>query len=506
MKAAGFREIMIGKLTMDRSRLTRVAFLALVFLAYVAAGRLGLQLAFVNESATAVWAPTGIAIAAFLLLDLEIWPIIFLGAFVVNLMTTNAFLSSFLIAGGNTLEGVVAAYLIRRFASGANAFDRTRDILKFSCAAVVGATIAATIGTLSLALLRLAPWSEFGSIWTTWWLGDTAGALIIAPLIILWADRRTSVPAHPLRLVEGITFFSALVVVNLIVFGNLIHTLGNRPTGFFLVPLLAWPALRFAQRETATATLVSAGIAIWGTLHGWGPFGGYLPAESLLMMQGFIGVMALTSLTLSSAVSENTASQEKLSKAYDTALDGWSKALDIRDQATEGHSRRVAVLAAQLAEALGLSARSVAQIRRGALLHDIGKISIPDEILFKPNELTEAEWEIMRKHPTFAYEILKDTALEEAIDIPYAHHEKWDGSGYPRGLKGMEIPLAARIFAVVDVWDALRSERPYRQAMSDNEVFEHLASLSGTHFDPDILKAFIDLMKKQPASIRYGAS
>jgi putative nucleotidyltransferase with HDIG domain len=493
-------------LTLDRKRYVRLALLAFLFIVYVTAGKLGLQLAFVNESATAVWAPTGIAIAAFLLIDLEIWPVIFLGAFFVNLFTTNAFLSSFFIAAGNTLEGVAAAYLIRRFASGALAFEKVGNILKFACAALGGAMIAATVGTASLLLFHHAPPSAWSSIWTTWWLGDLAGALIVAPIILVWADRRAMRAATPWRLAEGVVFLLLLVIVNLIIFGNAIPWLGNRPTGFFLIPLLAWPALRFTPRETAGTNLITGTIAVWGTLHGWGPFGGYPPSESLLMVQGFVSVVALTGLILGAAISENDSTQDKLSKAYDTAIEGWSKALDIRDKATEGHSQRVAVLATKLAQELGLNAESVAQIHRGALLHDIGKISIPDEILFKPDLLTEEEWVVMRKHPLYAYEILKDTALEEAIDIPYAHHEKWDGSGYPRGLKGAEIPLAARIFAVVDVWDALRSERPYRQAMSDNEVFEHLVSLSGVHFDPDILKAFIEFMKKQPGSVRYGAS
>ena len=161
----------------------------------------------------------------------------------------------------------------------------------------------------------------------------------------------------------------------------------------------------------------------------------------------------------------------ELALAYDTTLEGWSSALDLRDKETEGHTRRVTEMSVDLARAMGVSDAELVHIRRGALLHDIGKMGIPDSVLLKPGPLTEEEWKIMRKHPVYANELLSPIAyLRPALDIPYCHHEKWDGTGYPRGLKGEQIPLAARIFAVVDVWDALRSDRPYRGARHDEEI------------------------------------
>lgn len=187
-----------------------------------------------------------------------------------------------------------------------------------------------------------------------------------------------------------------------------------------------------------------------------------------------------------------------LIQAYDETIEGWARALDLRDNETEGHSRRVTELTLKLARAAGVKEEELANIRRGALLHDIGKVGVPDAILQKPGKLTDDEWVIMRKHTTYAFELLSPiTYLRPAIDIPYCHHENWDGSGYPRGLKGEQIPLAARLFAVVDIWDALRSDRPYRQGWSKEKTLEHILSLSGTELDPRIVDLFVDMIQTE---------
>jgi putative nucleotidyltransferase with HDIG domain len=189
-------------------------------------------------------------------------------------------------------------------------------------------------------------------------------------------------------------------------------------------------------------------------------------------------------------------SNAELILAYDATIEGWSRAMDLRDKETEGHTRRVTELTVLLARTLGIPEEEIVHIRRGALLHDIGKMGVPDAILSKPGPLTDAEWAIMREHPILAHEMLLPIAyLRPALDIPYCHHERWDGAGYPRGLRGEEIPLAARIFAVADVWDALRSDRPYRPAWPEAQVREHIRALSGTHFDPRVVTAFLQVGK-----------
>ena len=188
-------------------------------------------------------------------------------------------------------------------------------------------------------------------------------------------------------------------------------------------------------------------------------------------------------------------SNEALKVAYQATIEGWSRALDLRDHETEGHSLRVTELTVRLAESMGLSSEELVHVRRGGLLHDIGKLGVPDRILLKPGPLDAGELETMRKHPELARDLLEPIEyLAPALDIPYHHHEKWDGSGYPAGLKGEAIPLAARIFAIVDVWDALTHKRPYRdEAWAPERVRAYLSSQRGSHFDPDVVDAFLAL-------------
>ncbi|MBI9045507.1 MAG: HD domain-containing protein [Anaerolineaceae bacterium] len=183
-----------------------------------------------------------------------------------------------------------------------------------------------------------------------------------------------------------------------------------------------------------------------------------------------------------------------LFQAYETTLEGWARALDLRDKETEGHTQRVTEMSIKLAKKYGVSKDSLEHIRRGALLHDIGKMGIPDKILLKPGPLDEEEWIIMKKHPVYALRLLAPIPfLENALDIPYCHHEKWDGTGYPRQLEGKEIPIAARIFSIIDVWDALCSNRPYRPAWTKEKALSYISEQSGKHFDPKIVQAFIQL-------------
>lgn len=190
-----------------------------------------------------------------------------------------------------------------------------------------------------------------------------------------------------------------------------------------------------------------------------------------------------------------------LQYTYDATIEGWVQALDLRDKESEGHTRRVTNLTVQLAWRMGIDEETIGHYRRGALLHDVGKLGIPDSILHKRGPLTDEERFILRKHPDYAFQWLsRIDYLHPALDIPYAHHEKWDGSGYPRGLKGLQIPLAARLFAIIDVWDALLSERPYKHAWPRQQAIEYIQSQRNIHFDPDIVDVFLAHIVNQPGT------
>ncbi|MGB9754905.1 MAG: hypothetical protein C0183_08095 [Roseiflexus castenholzii] len=221
----------------------------------------------------------------------------------------------------------------------------------------------------------------------------------------------------------------------------------------------------------------------------------FTPDEHWWTFLEALAMQAAIAIDTSSLFEDLRRTHAELKQSYDATIAGWSRALDLRDRETEGHSERVTELTLRLARWMGIPEDQIEHIRRGALLHDIGKMGVPDHILLKPGPLSVNEWAIMRQHPVYAFRWLSAIPfLQPALDIPYAHHERWDGSGYPRGLRGEQIPLAARIFAVVDVWDALRSDRPYRSAWTEEQTIAHLQSLAGTHFDPAAVAAFLDMI------------
>jgi putative two-component system response regulator len=212
-------------------------------------------------------------------------------------------------------------------------------------------------------------------------------------------------------------------------------------------------------------------------------------------------LLGITRLNRFQKLSEERSNLEhahtELKAAYDATIEGWSRAMDLRDRETEGHAQRVTQLTLKLAEAAGINQETLVHIRRGALLHDMGKLGVPDAILLKSDKLNEEEWKLMHRHPQLAYDMLHPIEyLRPALDIPFCHHEKWDGSGYPRGLKGEQIPIAARIFAIVDVWDALTSDRPYRPAWKKEVALGYLQEQAGKYFDPEIVKLFFKVIEK----------
>ena len=280
---------------------------------YVLAGMFGLRLAALHPSATPVWPPTGISLAAFLLLGYWVWPAIFLGAFVVNVTTAGSITTSLGIATGNTLEGMLGAFLVNHFGNGRKVFAQQRDTLTFVLlAAALSTTVSATFGVTSLSLGGYADWERYTSIWITWWLGDAVGALIVTPAIVLWAsDHGTNWSRS--QVVEIGVSLTLLCLVALIVFQSGQALTGpTYPLGFLILSILIWVAVRLGPRETATAIVLCVGIAIWGTLRGSGPFARGGPHEALLLLQAFTAVIAVTALALAVGVSERRRVEQAL--------------------------------------------------------------------------------------------------------------------------------------------------------------------------------------------------
>jgi PAS domain S-box-containing protein len=284
-------------------RWRRIALATAVGITYVITGKVGLDFAFLHASATPVWPPAGIALAAMLLWGSGLWPVVFAGAFLINVSTAGSVATSVGIAAGNTLEALVGALLVRRYAGGANALDRPRDIFLFVVLAGFTSTIiSATVGVTSLALAGFALWEAYGSIWLTWWLGDLVGDLIVAPLILLWACQ-PGLGSLRGRWPEALLLAATVAAAGLCVFGGILPGAAtNRPIAFLCIPVLLWTALRFGQREAVTVIAFLAGIAAVGTVRGVGPFAVSSANESLLLVQAFMGTMAVTMLPVGAGV------------------------------------------------------------------------------------------------------------------------------------------------------------------------------------------------------------
>jgi PAS domain S-box-containing protein len=275
---------------------------------YFGCGKFGLSLAFLNASASPVWPPTGVSLAALLLWGPRLWPGVFLGALLVNLTTQGTPLTSLWIAAGNTLEALAGAWLVGRFAGGVKAFERTSTFFRYALhAGVISTMLSPALGVTALCVRGLAHWDQFGTVWLTWWLGDMVSNLLLAPLLVIWV--RQGWP----RLTTERTFEAAGLIVTVVVMGQLVFLiLHGYPLLYLTIPPLLWAGFRFGERGAVTATLLMAGIALWGTLHGRGPFTNPDPNESLLLLQAFVGTISLTGLALALAVSERKQAQQTL--------------------------------------------------------------------------------------------------------------------------------------------------------------------------------------------------
>ena len=303
-------------------RFSTLPAIGVLTLIYFIAGKLGLSLAFLHASASPVWPPAGIALAALLLLGYRVWPAIFVGAFLVNVTTLGNIATSLGIASGNTLEAVCGAWLVNRFAGGTRVFDRAQDVFKFALAAMLSTVVSPTLGVTTLALGGFAAWASYGPIWMTWWLGDTAGDLVVAPLILLWSIPSTQRWSRRDAGEVGILLLLLLVLGETVFGGWFPISARNYPISFICGPVVIWTAFRFSQRETATGIFILSALAIWGTLHGFGPFIMETENHSLLTLQAWTAVLTITAMALAAAMAERRRAEaaiEQQKAAVETA-------------------------------------------------------------------------------------------------------------------------------------------------------------------------------------------
>ena len=298
--------------TMQSRRFSGLPLIVVFAIIYLIAGKIGLHLASLHASASPVWPPAGIALAAMLLLGYRAWPAIFIGAFVVNLTTAGTVGTSLAIATGNTLEAVAGAWLVNRFAGGRNVFDRPQGVFKFALAVAISAVLSPAFGVTSLALEGFADWTKYGAIWFTWWLGDVTGDLIFTPLVLLWGMRWKITWKEEEAIEVGVLLLS-LTLLSAVVFGGWLQiSTKNYPIAFICGPIVIWTAFRFTQRETAMGIFILSVIAVWGTVHGFGPFAGQSENQSLLTVQSWTAVLAITAMALSAGMAERRRIEEKL--------------------------------------------------------------------------------------------------------------------------------------------------------------------------------------------------
>jgi len=303
---------------MNPRKIPTLPAISVLALIYFVAGKLALQLAFLNASASPVWPPAGIALAALLVLGYRVWPGVFIGAFFVNLLTAGNILTSIGIAGGNTLEAVCGAWLVNRFASGSHVFERPQDVFKFALAAIVSTTVSAAIGVTSLALGGFVQWANYIPVWLTWWLGDGSGDLVVAPFLVLWSVGPSRRIWNRAQAIEVAILLLLLLVLAETVFGGWFPiSARNYPISFICGPIVIWTAFRFTPRETATGIFVLSAIAIWGTLHGFGPFILQTKNQSLLMLQSWTAALTITAMAIAAAIAERNRAQGAIEQQKD---------------------------------------------------------------------------------------------------------------------------------------------------------------------------------------------
>ncbi len=482
---------------------------------YGALALASLHLASLTSGVAAIWPAAGFGYAMARIHGLAVTPYLLLGGFLAALRANAPELAGLLAASDVFAIALAAVLTGRRNAFGPAAepaafFQSPERMAAFMVlsALTLGVT-AATAGVAALTLHDALPPGMSWTVWGVWALSDMTGVLMLSPMLLAWsAPLSQKRPATFAKRVETALVFTILIMLGHLIFWQTqsLH-ISQYPLAFTFSPLLIWVAFRLGRRALSTAIFLSAAMAVTGALAGYGPFASLPFPLSLQLLQTYMLVMGGTALMLHTVVRERANGIQALSRAQDAAVQGLASLAETRDLETGSHIMRTQHYVRTLADALkdhpaykdDLTPHLRSLIFKSAPLHDIGKVGVPDAILLKPGKLTREEFESIKHHTTYGRDALRAARqrlgeasfIDMAEAIAYTHHERWDGSGYPQGLVGQNIPLAGRLMALADVYDALTSDRVYKRACSHLEAKAIILRGKGSHFDPDVVDAFI---------------
>ncbi|MBN2259233.1 MAG: MASE1 domain-containing protein [Clostridiales bacterium] len=505
----------------EKKLMLKIFFILLIF--YLVSARIGMYFALEGTIASVIWIPSGIGFTAIILYGYRVWPSLFLGAFLINLyMMINLFdqkgivvyiLIALIIAIGNTSEAIIGKVLLNRFSGFKNKFQDTKRNLKSLFLIMIAVFIASLIGAVCNSILINGSFEQFFQILYTWWFGDFAGIILVLPLTLLYKSQEEKYSFKMRAIPEMMFFFfiyTLLIVIALLKFE--ISKINITVYFYFLIFFVIWALFRYTIVEMSIIILIFLSAASYATLHNFGPFASDNLNDSLIALQGFVVLLVMFSSYIKYTIEEQKKQQLIIEenyrrlKAFSDIQDKMQRELilaminilEVHDPYTKGHSQNVADMSKKLAEKLELSEFEINQAYWAGLIHDIGKILIPKNILNKPGKLTEEEFTIVKDHPTSAKIFLSNSKeLDDIARYIYHHHERWDGKGYPDGIKGKDIPLISQVISIVDAFDAMTSERKYRKCLTREEVIAEMKTCSGKQFSPELVEPMVEIINER---------
>ncbi|MGE4551764.1 MAG: HD domain-containing phosphohydrolase [Desulfovibrionaceae bacterium] len=484
-----------------------LAYLALAAI-YSALCRFALAFSGLSQGIAVLWPAAGFGFAVCWRYGARVLPVLWLGAVAGDLLTGAPSPVTPLLSLADMLGIFVSVELCRRLQGPGRLFATARGALVFSGAAILLGFLASCLGVSLLLTLQDLPPGQIAVNWWAWLLSDTAGTLLMGPFFLAWMEAGWPPRLDRRQTLEMAALIAVLSVLAWMVISEALHGVAAEyPTPYLLLPVLAWAIFRLDHRALVTFLFLCVALAVVGTMLGHGPFAAHPFPHSLLLLQAYVTIVAATSLVAHAVAAERQETVRTLQLTQDMVVHTLASMAEARDHETGAHILRTSGYVRILAEELKghirfretLTREYIDLLAKAAPLHDIGKVGVPDAILHKPGPLTEREFYEIRKHPTYGCDILREAVrrmgdapfIQVTRDLVATHHERWDGTGYPEGLAEEDIPVAGRLMALADVYDALISPRVYKKPMSHEAAREIILQGRGAQFDPDVVDAFL---------------